>query len=264
VILSEIESSKGVLELVTRRNDEQVMDYGPGQFSRIAFYDLDGTLCSGNVVQRYAFYARHYPSRWRAILRWSKLVASLPLLVGLEFYSRRLFNEFFYREYRGMRETWLREMGEELFESVVRPTIFPGSKALVEADRGQGFRPVLVTGELDFAIQHVARYFNFDAVISNTLFYRGGEATGNVVAPLVAEREKAAAITNLCQLHSVELSDTKAYSDSISDVHMLEAVGRPVAVNPDRRLKRVALQRGWPILDLKNGHHELRLGSALA
>lgn len=221
--------------------------------SKIAFYDLDGTLCSGNVVQRYAFYARNHPSKLRAILKYTKLVASLPMLVGLELYSRRLFNEVFYREYCGMREEWLRGLAEELFEKVVRPTIYSGSKRLVEADRSHGFRPVLVTGELDFAVAPIVRHFGFEAVISNSLFYREGTATGKVVPPLIAEKEKVKAITAICLQHRVELAQSKAYSDSISDVHMLEAVGSPAAVNPDRRLRRVARERGWPVLDLRRG-----------
>jgi HAD superfamily hydrolase (TIGR01490 family) len=235
---------------------EPTRDSGQDNFSRIAFYDLDGTLCSGNVVQRYAFYARRHPSKLRAILKYSKLVASVPVLAGMELYSRRLFNVVFYREYRGMKEEWLRELAEELFESVVRPTIYPGAKALVDGDRAQGFRPVLVTGELDFAIAPIARHFGFEGVVANSLLYNNGAATGEVVRPLIAEREKATAIARVCGQHQVALTQSKAYSDSISDVHMLEAVGKPVAVNPDRRLRRVALERGWPVLDLKNGNHD--------
>jgi HAD superfamily hydrolase (TIGR01490 family) len=224
------------------------------QSSPIAFYDLDGTLCSGNVVQRYAFYARHHPSKLRAILRYSRLVASVPVFMGLELYSRRIFNEVFYREYRGMKHGWLSSMAEELFEKVVRPTIYAGSKGLVDTDKSQGFRTVLVTGELDFAVGPIARHFGFDAVITNSLLYRYGSATGRVNPPLIAEKEKADAIKAMCDEANADLAGSKAYSDSISDVYMLEAVGQPAAVNPDRRLKRLALRRGWSILNLKNGN----------
>ncbi|MBI3697591.1 MAG: HAD-IB family hydrolase, partial [Acidobacteria bacterium] len=64
---------------------------------RTAFYDLDGTLLSGNIVTRYAFFARNHPSRVTAALKYTKLVLSVPLLIALDLYSRRLFNEVFYR-----------------------------------------------------------------------------------------------------------------------------------------------------------------------
>jgi HAD superfamily hydrolase (TIGR01490 family) len=221
--------------------------------TRLAFYDFDGTLVSGNVVRRYAFFARNHPSKLKAVLKFSKLVASVPLLMGLDLYSRRVFNEYFYREYRGMQRDWLLDLGERLFREEIRPSIYPGSKELVEADRRQGFRPVLLTGELDFALAEVARYFSFDAVISNALVYEKGAATGAVAAPLIAEQEKVKAIRRLCRQCDAEPAQCKAYSDSFSDTPMLESVGIPVAVNPDRRLRRIAQKRGWPIVNLRNG-----------
>ncbi len=221
----------------------------------MAFYDLDGTLVSSNVVLRYAYYAKNLPSKTEAILKFSKLLLSVPVLMGLDFYSRRLFNEIFYREYRGMKKEWLRELAEPLFEKVVRPSIYPGAKALADADREQGFRLVLVTGELDFVLDPVVRYFGFDDLICNSLVYNNGAATGEVAPPLIAEREKVAAIVRACRQYNAQPAQSKAYSDSFSDLPMLEAVGNAVAVNPDRRLRRVAVERGWPVLDLKRGDH---------
>ncbi len=221
----------------------------------IAFYDLDGTLVSGNVVRRYAFYARNLPSRTRAALKYTKLLCSVPILIGLDFYSRRLFNEVFYRDYGGMNRQWLHDLAETLFEHVMRPSIYPGAAAVIEADRKLGYRLVLVTGELDFALGPLVRYFRFDDLISNSLEYENGAATGRVVPPLIAEKEKVAAMMRICRQYNVEPARSKAYSDSYSDVPMLEAVGNPAAVNPDLRLQRVALARGWPILDLKRIRH---------
>ncbi|HYM11887.1 MAG TPA: HAD-IB family hydrolase [Bryobacterales bacterium] len=224
--------------------------------TRVAFYDLDGTLISGNVVTRYAYFARHHPSSAKAAFKTAKLLLSVPLLIGLDLYSRRLFNEVFYREYRGMEKAWLAGQSEQLFERVIRPSIYPGAKALVDADRQAGFRLVLVTGGLDFDLGPVTRYFGFHDVICNTLIYNNGVATGEVAPPLIAEQEKQAALEKLCREYNVDAAQSKAYSDSFSDLSMLESVGLPAAVNPDRRLRRAARERGWPILDLKKRFQE--------
>ena len=222
---------------------------------RLAFYDLDGTLVSSNVVTQYAYFARNHPSRWKAVAKTATLLLSVPVLIGLDLYSRRLFNEVFYRAYRGMRRDWLCELAEDLFDSVIRPAIYPGSKALVENDRARGFRTVLVTGSLDFALVPVVRHFGFDDLISNSLVFKDGVATGEIAQPLIAEKEKVAAMLRLCGKYNVNTAQSKAYSDSMSDLPMLETVGLPSAVNPGRRLRRVAEQRGWPVLELKTIDH---------
>ena len=221
--------------------------------ARLAFYDFDGTLTSGNIVRRYAYFTLRQPSRSRAALKFSKLLLSIPSWLAMEFRSRRRFNEVFFREYRGMREQVLREQSQQLFDEKILPSIYPDTQLLLEEDRSQGYLPVLVSGELDVALEQVIRYLGFHAVICNHLVYRDGIATGEVVAPLIAEEEKVRAMERMCAEHGTEMKQSRAYSDSFSDLPMLEAVGTPAAVNPDRRLKRVARERGWTILDLKRG-----------
>ena len=217
---------------------------------RAAFYDFDGTLVSSNVVTRCAFFAKNHPSRAQAFLRYGKLLAAVPLWIALDLYSRRLFNEVFYRQYRGMREEWLAAKAEELFEKEIRPKIYPRAEEPLSSDRQQGFRLVLLSGGLDFALAPAVRHFGFDDLICNRLVYEEGVASGEVVSPLLAEQEKVAAVDRFCREYNVDTARSKAYSDSLSDLPMLEAVGLPSAVNPDRRLRRVANDRGWPVLDL--------------
>ena len=217
---------------------------------RAAFYDFDGTLVSSNVVTRYAFFAKNHPSRAQAFLRYGKLLATVPFWIALDLYSRRLFNEVFYRQYRGMSKEWLAAKAEELFEQEIRPKIYPGAQAALNSDRQQGFRLVLLSGGLDFALAPAVRHFGFDDLICNRLVYEDGVASGEVVSPLLAEQKKVAAVHRFCREYNVETARSKAYSDSFSDLPMLEAVGLPSAVNPDRRLRRAANDRSWPVLNL--------------
>jgi HAD superfamily hydrolase (TIGR01490 family) len=217
----------------------------------LAFYDFDGTLASSNVVTRYAFFARNHPAKVEAAWRYGKVLAGVPLWLGLDAVSRRLFNEVFFRQYRGMRRDWLVSQSEALFEQEIRPKVFAGARDLLERDRQQGCRLVLVSGGFDFDLAPFVREFGFDNLISNLLEFENGVATGRVVAPLLAEDEKVNAIRRHCAEYNVEAARAKAYSDSFSDLPMLEVVGSPAAVNPDRRLRRIAVERGWPVLDLR-------------
>ena len=120
------------------------------------------------------FFAKNHPSKLRACLRYTKLLVTVPFWIGLDMYSRRLFNQVFFREYRGFEETWLRQKAEKMFDRDIAPKIYPGAESLLEADRKAGFRLVLVSGGLDFGLAPAVRHFGFDDVICNRLVYQQG------------------------------------------------------------------------------------------
>jgi HAD superfamily hydrolase (TIGR01490 family) len=217
---------------------------------KAAFYDLDGTLLSCNLVTMHAYYARNDRSLLKSVYQLSKVILSVPLLFGLDLYSRSLFNVFSFRAYRGMHRDRLVGLADDLFEVTIKPSIFPQARALLECTRALGYRNVLVTGTLDFTIRPIAMHFDFDEVICNRLEFRNHVATGRVLPPLLAENEKARSIREYAALNVIDLAQSCAFSDSSADVPMLSAVGHPVATNPTRRLRRIALQNNWPILEL--------------
>jgi len=213
-----------------------------------AFYDLDGTLCSANVVHAYAFYARKQPTLWRSVTRTASLVASVPFFIAADAYSRKIFNEIFYRRYKDESEDRLRLLAEELFEEVIRPTIFEQSYAMIAQSKRAGYRQVLVTGALDVLAEPVARHFGMDDYVANELDYHNGYCTGRIKEPLLAGATKAAWMRRYAKEHNFDLDECLAYSDSMSDYPMLAVVGKPSVINPDYRLKSVAKSFDWPIL----------------
>ncbi len=213
---------------------------------RLAFYDFDGTLVSGNVVHQYLWFARRERSLWRQL----RLAVLAPVLKLSDLYSRELFNEIFYREYRRFPEQWLRAESVNLFEDYVRPHLFEGVAALLARNRSEGFTNVLVTGSLDFAMAPVGEQLGFEHVLSNRLEFARGRATGRLVPPVLAGAEKVRAMLELCRRYNVEPVNCRSYSDDMSDLPMLAAVGEPVAMNPKPRLRRIANERGWTVLDL--------------
>jgi len=94
-------------------------------------------------------------------------------------------------------------------------------------------------------------YLGIDEFVANRLEFVNGYATGRVLPPVMASATKAKWIREYAERENINLSESYAYSDSISDLPMLSIVGHPVAVNPDFRLKQTALQHDWAILDLK-------------
>ena len=217
---------------------------------KAAFYDLDGTLLSCNLVSTHAYYARNDRSPVRSVYQFAKVLLSVPIMVGLELYSRSLFNVFSFRAYRGMHRDRLIGLADDLFEVTLKPSILQHAQTLINRTHDLGYRNVLVTGTLDFTIRPVALQFGIDEVICNRLEFKNHVATGRVVGTLLAESEKARSIQEYATREGIDLVDCCAFSDSSADVPMLSAVGHPVATNPTRRLRRVAQQKNWPILEL--------------
>ena len=104
---------------------------------------------------------------------------------------------------------------------------------------------------LDFTIERLMEHLGIEDYVANRLEFVNGYATGRVLPPVMASATKAKWIREYAEREDINLSDSYAYSDSISDLPMLSIVGHPVAVCPDFRLKQTALQHDWAVIDLK-------------
>jgi HAD superfamily hydrolase (TIGR01490 family) len=216
-----------------------------------AFYDLEGTLVSTNLVHTLAFYARRQQGLLKTASKSIGTLAKLPLFGATDLYSRNVFNEFFFQSYKGESQDRLRYFSEELFEDVLKPAIYPGTRELLAQSRKIGQRQIVISGALDFTIDRLCQYLEIDEFVSNRLEFVNGYATGRILPPVMASATKAKWMREYAERENINLSESYAYSDSISDLPMLSIVGHPVAVNPDFRLKQTARQHDWAVLDLK-------------
>jgi len=216
-----------------------------------AFYDLEGTLVSTNLVHTLGFYAKNQPGLFSSFKKSASTLLSLPLFAVTDQYSRKVFNDLFFKRYKGESEDRLRFFADELFQDVLKPAVFPGAFELIEKSRSLGLRQVVVTGALDFSVKPLMQYLGIEDYAANHLEFVNGVATGRLLPPVLAAATKASWIRTFAEREGLSLSDSYAYSDSMSDLPMLSVVGHPAVVNPDMRLRQTALHHDWPILNLK-------------
>lgn len=216
-----------------------------------AFYDLEGTLVSTNLVHTLAFYSRRQQGIWNTVKKSAKVLAKLPAFGVTDLYSRNVFNEYFFKSYAGESQDRLRYFADELFEDVLRPAIYPGTRELIESGKKNGQLQVVITGALDFTIDRLMDHLGIDVYKANRLEFVNGYATGRILPPVMASATKAKWMREFAEREHINLSESYSYTDSISDLPMLSIVGHPVAVNPDFRLKQTAHQHDWAILNLK-------------
>jgi HAD superfamily hydrolase (TIGR01490 family) len=222
----------------------------------LAVFDLEHTLMASNVVDTYAWLAsRHLP-----VARRAKFVADLlrqaPSLLALDRRDRGDFLRSFYRRFEGAPAARLRHDSWELFHTQLLTRSFPEGFARVRAHRALGHRTLLITGALDFIIAPVRPLF--DDIVCAQMEERDGLLTGHLTnLPPIGEA-RALVLSEYAAAHDLSLEESVAYADSASDLAMLEAVGFPVAVNPEARLAAIARRRGWHVehwAKAKGGSH---------
>jgi fatty acyl-CoA reductase len=211
----------------------------------LAVFDLEHTLMSSNVVDTYAWLAsRHLPPARRA-----RFVADLlrqgPALLALDRRDRGDFLSSFYRRFEDAPLGRLREDSWELFHRQLLTRSFPDGFARVRAHRAAGHRTLLITGALDFIIEPIRPLF--DDIVCAEMGERNGLLTGQLTALPPIGEARALLLSEYAEEHALSLEESVAYADSTSDLAMLEAVGFPVAVNPEARLSAIARRRGWHV-----------------
>ena len=148
---------------------------------------------------------------------------------------------------RGLPVQLMREIAAEAWEPVLKPLVYREAldRAAQHADRGQAV--FIASAALQEVVQEVSERLGFQGAIASRAETSDGVFTGRLERRLYGQ-EKEAALVEFADDRRIDLRSSTAYSDSHSDVPFLEAVGNPVAVNPDRALRRIAAERGWPTL----------------
>ena len=142
---------------------------------------------------------------------------------------------------------------QDFMREVIQPAIRPQALALVEQHRAQGDTLVMVTATNEFVTAPIAQAFGIDTLIAVQLERdRNGELTGRIAGTPSFGPGKVVRLQQWLEQQGLTWEGVRStfYSDSINDLPLLEKVNHPVATNPDARLRAVAQQRGWPILEL--------------
>jgi fatty acyl-CoA reductase len=212
----------------------------------VAIFDLEGTLVASNVIETYLL-ARlcDLPrSGWPGEL--ADLARRLPRYLAAERRDRGEFLRTFMRRYAGADEAGLsRIVREQLGDALLRRS-HPQAIRQVRKHRAAGHRTILITGTVDVLVQPLAGLF--DEIVASRLHVRDGRYSGYLEAPPLVGEARAAWLRRYAETAGADLTASYAYGDSYSDRPLLEAVGTPVAVNPDPHLYRHAKSKRWEVV----------------
>lgn len=222
-----------------------------------AFFDLDRTL-----LRRSSALALAGPFRAHGVIGRGQLAraAAWQLLFaarGASAETVRRAAEDGLMILEGFRVDELRALVSEAMEPILKPLVYQEPLQLVTGHKERGEPVYIVSATLQEIVEELARELGFDGAIGSTCEIVDGVYTGRSLRGAHGEG-KAAAIRELAEREGFDLVASTAYSDSHTDLPFLEAVGNPVAANPDRKLRRVARERGWPTLEFRELAHPRR------
>ena len=213
--------------------------------ARAAFFDMDLTLLRVNSG-----------SRWVKYLR-TRGEIGLPMLIrsGIWLLQYRLslldmeaVAAILAADMAGDSEQETRDKVADFYRTELQHTISPDARAQLEEHRRQGDTIVLLTSATPYVAEPLARELTIPHVLCTRLSVENGRFSGKLQPPACYGSGKVHHAERFASAHGVDLAQSSFYTDSYSDLPMLLRVGRPVAVNPDRRLSRDARRQGWPML----------------
>jgi HAD superfamily hydrolase (TIGR01490 family) len=211
-----------------------------------AFFDLDRTL-----ISRSSSLALAGPFRKRGMIgRTQVLKAAIAQLVFARFGAGQgrvgQTADRAMAVLRGASVDTVREIAEEAWEPVLKPLVYREALTRAEAHAARGEGVYVASAALQEVVEVVVERLGFAGAIASRASVADGVYTGKLERRLYGP-EKAGAVREVATANRIDLGLSTAYSDSHSDIPFLEAVGTPVAVNPDRELRRVAGERGWAV-----------------
>ncbi len=212
-----------------------------------AFFDLDKTIIAKSSALAFSkpFYAGGLISR-RSVLR-SAYAQFVFHLGGADHDQMEKMREFLSRMVTGWHVDTVQEIIADTLHNIVEPLVYDEAVSLIEDHHLAGRDVIIVSASGLEMVEPIGELLGVDAVVASRLSTEEGRFTGAIDFYAYAEN-KAVAMRELAERRGYDLSHSFAYSDSITDVHMLEVVGHPHAVNPDKELRRIAREREWPIL----------------
>ncbi|GAA4373105.1 HAD family hydrolase [Paeniglutamicibacter cryotolerans] len=225
-----------------------------------AFFDVDNTMMRGaslfavarKMYQRKAFTLRQVAGFALLQMRFLTRGEDMKDIHQVRDRALALIAGFFVDD--------MEALGDEIYDEFIVSKIWPGTRAIANQHLNARRQVWLVTATPLEVASVMARRLGLSGALGTVVEQHDGAYTGRLVGEILHGPAKAAAVRQLAEATNLNLARCWAYSDSHNDIPLLEAVGHPVAINPDGGLRRHAKARNWPVYDFRTGRRAATLG----
>lgn len=224
-----------------------------------AFFDLDKTVIAKSSALAFGrpFYRDGLISR-RDVVK-SAYAQLMFRLGGTDEQTMARTRDYLAALCKGWQVDQVRQIVAETLHELINPYVYAEAAALIEEHQAAGRDVVLVSASGEEMVRPIGELLGVPDVIATRMSVVDGRYSGEVEFYAAGPR-KVDAVRELAAERGYDLTESYAYSDSVSDRPLLECVGHPSAVNPDRALRKLATEHGWPVLEFR---HPIPLGRRL-
>jgi len=215
-----------------------------------AFFDLDKTILATSSALAFTrpFYRGGLITRSDVIR--SAYAQFIFLASGADHDQMERMRSYMSRLVTDWDVAKVQEIVAETLDQIIDPAIYDEAVALIEEHRSLGRDIIIISSSGTEVVEPIGERLGVDLAVGTQLEVIDGRYSGEILFYAYGEG-KAQAMRDLAAERGYDLSTSYAYTDSITDLPMLEVVGHPTAVNPDAELRRIAIDRGWPVLDFR-------------
>ncbi|MCL2720096.1 MAG: HAD-IB family hydrolase [Treponema sp.] len=213
----------------------------------VHIFDVDLTVVRKTSAQYFIFLAlKEKVIKFSHVSRlpfdWIKYKLAKPDMNFIENTVKKLTN---------INKEDLERVSQICFEKKIKPNVYKGAAQIITEAKKKGETVIFATSSFDFIIKPLEIFFNIEGSIASELEYINGKTSGNLVGYSFFGEKKKIAAQQWMEKNNINPKDVSFYSDSYTDIPLLEYCGYPVAVNPDRILQKRAKQYNWKILKFK-------------
>ena len=214
-----------------------------------AFFRVEGVILGRPAIAAAGWFSMNAQKVSERFARLGSLALATPLAMAGELRAGTTATRMAWSAVRGMSDDRIQALAEEYYEAYVAKDIREsGARLLVEARR-QGYRPILISDNIDLLVAPLAEALGVEDVICNRLEVRNGRCTGRLEDPVIGGNVAGPCARAFAAEKGIDLLRSRAYGASGADALLLSAIGEPCAVNPDRQLRRLAKDHGWVVVN---------------
>jgi HAD superfamily hydrolase (TIGR01490 family) len=217
-----------------------------------AFFDLDKTVIAKNSALAFGrpFYRDGLINR-RDVIKGAYAQLMFRIGSGSDEQTMARTRDYLTELSTGWRVDQLQQIVRETLDELIQPYVYAEATVLIAEHRAAGRDVVLVSATGEEVVRPIGELLGITDIIATRMVVADGRYTGEIDF-YAAGPNKVTAVRALAEERDYDLGASYAYSDSVTDVHLLASVGHPTAVNADRALRRIAAERCWPTVEFKH------------